>query len=209
MTKGSSGPLSSGLSPFLSEQQDPALIEQVHTKVTDILTSGEDVLYMAVQQKPLLNVFPNAVVLTTRRFIIYRPALFGRVRFEDYIWLDLHDAKLREDIVGATISMKTVSGASFFVDYLPKVQARRLYSIAQEMEEKVREERRLRDLQDKRAAAGGVVVHGGTTSPPTAALPVPAEDPVQKLKQLKSMLDAGLITEAEYDSKKAEILSRL
>ena len=34
-------------------------------------------------------------------------------------------------------------------------------------------------------------------------------DPVSKLEQLKSMLDRGLITEAEYGAKKAEILATM
>lgn len=44
---------------------------------------------------------------------------------------------------------------------------------------------------------------------PAAPAPAPAasEDAKQKLTQLKEMLDEGLITEAEYEAKKAEILS--
>lgn len=37
----------------------------------------------------------------------------------------------------------------------------------------------------------------------------PAEDPMEVLGKLKKMLDAGLIEQAEYDAKKAEILSRM
>ncbi|HUV95700.1 MAG TPA: SPFH domain-containing protein [Anaerolineae bacterium] len=36
-----------------------------------------------------------------------------------------------------------------------------------------------------------------------------AEDPLATLKKLKGMLDAGLITQSEYDAKKADILSRM
>ena len=40
------------------------------------------------------------------------------------------------------------------------------------------------------------------------AVPTPvAEDPMEKLEKLKAMMDKGLITEAEYDAKKAQILS--
>jgi membrane protease subunit (stomatin/prohibitin family) len=39
--------------------------------------------------------------------------------------------------------------------------------------------------------------------------PVPKEDPVETLKKLKTMLDAELITQAEYDQKKADILGRM
>ena len=39
--------------------------------------------------------------------------------------------------------------------------------------------------------------------------PQPADDPLQKMKQLKGMLDAGLITESEYNTKKADLLSKM
>lgn len=35
------------------------------------------------------------------------------------------------------------------------------------------------------------------------------EDPMEVLGKLKKMLDAGLIEQAEYDAKKADILSRM
>ncbi|MFH1708964.1 MAG: SPFH domain-containing protein [Planctomycetota bacterium] len=37
----------------------------------------------------------------------------------------------------------------------------------------------------------------------------PANDPMAKLQKLQQMLDGGLITAAEYDAKKKEILSRM
>ena len=35
------------------------------------------------------------------------------------------------------------------------------------------------------------------------------EDPIEKLAKLKKMLDAGLITQADFDSKKTEILGSI
>ncbi len=43
--------------------------------------------------------------------------------------------------------------------------------------------------------------------PPKALMP--RESPMRKLKQLKRMMEVGLITEADYEAKKAEILSRM
>jgi len=37
----------------------------------------------------------------------------------------------------------------------------------------------------------------------------PKEDPMEQLAKLKKMVEAGLITEEEYNTKKAEILSRM
>lgn len=192
---------------FTNEEQDPGVVKGVVERVQQIITSDEKILYIAVQRKPLLNLAPDCVVLTNRRFIIYRPSLLGRVSFEDFPWRDLRDAKLQENLIGSTLSMKTTSDRAVSVDHLPKIQARRLYSFSQEMEERVREERRARDLEDKRAAAGGVVLSGmqagGSPYAPST------NDPAQRLKALKEMYDAGLITAGEYEGKRAEIISKM
>lgn len=201
------GQSASFLKKFLNEEQDPIIVRQVHSKVSEILTKDEEIIYIAVQNKPVVNISPDSVVLTNRRFIIYKPKVLGRVVFTDYIWRDLRDAKLKEGILGATLTMLTVHNRQFAIEYLPKSQARKLYSIAQEMEEYVRDERRTRTMEEKRAASGGVYLQNPT---PVQQGQTPAEDdPLQVLKKLKDMLDAELITEEEYNSKKSEILSKL
>ena len=41
---------------------------------------------------------------------------------------------------------------------------------------------------------------------PEAAAPAAAEDPVAKLKQAKELLDAGVLTQEEFDAMKAKYL---
>jgi hypothetical protein len=96
-----------------------------------------------------------------------------------------------------------MSGRCVEVDSLPKAQARKLYQFGQEMEEQVHHQRRQRELEDKRAAAGGI--HLGAGGFPGA---VPNDDPMQKLQQLKALHEQGLISATEYEAKRADILSR-
>lgn len=195
-----------------AEQQDPTVVAAIVDRVQQILSSSEEILYVAVQQKPVINWFPDSVVLTTRRVILYRPKMLGRVDFQDFIWRDLRDVHLSENIIGSTITLKTVNGQSIALDYLPKAQSRVAYGIAQEREEDVFEERRTRDMEEKRAASGGVFIQNQIpTIPPTSSAPVASQavDPFQKLQQLKQMLDAGLIEAAEFDRKKTEILASM
>lgn len=196
------------LRQLTNEEQDPVVVETMLDRVQQILTTGETVIYVAVQKKPVVNLAPECVVLTNRRFIVYRAKLLGQVSFEDHPWRDLQDVKLGENFLGATLTFVRVSGAAVVVDHLPKAQARRLYAHAQEMEERVREERRERELEDKRAAAGGVVL-SGLTGGGAAAPATPASDPVQRLKTLKEMHDAGLITAGEFEAKRAEIIAKM
>lgn len=182
----------------------------IREKVAQILTKDESITAVSTQKKPILNWTPDSAVLTNRRFIIYRPRVFNRVTFDDYIWRDLQDAKLVEGIFGATLLMKTATGRTISLDYLPKNEARGLYAIAQEMEEKVREERRIREMEETRAAAGGVVVQSPKEQVAVgSAVGRNSEDPMQKLAKLKGMLDAGLVSSEEYDNKKSDILSRM
>ena len=46
-------------------------------------------------------------------------------------------------------------------------------------------------------------------APPAAPPAVAADDPQARLGKLKALLDKGLVTQADYDSAKAEILKKL
>lgn len=197
------------LKNFLNEQQDPKAVEKIFGKVKDLLTTGEEVEYIAVQKKPAVNLSPDCVALTTKRIIFCRPKNLGlSMEFQDYIWKDVADCHMKEEIFGAEFKVKSVKGNVSSIDYLPKAQARKLYQIAQGKEEEQREIRRQRDLEEKRAAAGGVTVTA-TMPNQTADNNIKQDDPMIALQKLKTLLDNGLVTQQEFDTKKAEIISRL
>jgi len=200
----------SWLSKLIVDNQPPDVVTKVAEKVREILIEGEELTYVAIQQKPVVNWMPDCIALTDKRFIFYRPKVFGRVDFEDYIWRELHDANLSENIIGSTFTVMTAAGKKLSMDYLPKSQARAIYRIAQAFEERSLEERRNRDMEEKRAAAGGVVVHANPgPASPNEPVAIEHSDPMQKLRDLKNMADEGLISAEEYEAKKAEILSQM
>jgi len=58
-----------------------------------------------------------------------------------------------------------------------------------------------------RARITGTSSHASV--PMSQQIETQADDPVKKLKQIKDMLDAGLIDQTEYDAKKKELLLRM
>lgn len=196
------------INDLITDEQDPKVIEKVLPKVQDFCTSTEEIKYIAVQKKTLgINFSPDCIALTNKRVIIIRPKSFGlSMDFKDYSWMNISDIHMKEGMLSATITVKTLSGESDSMDDIPKAQARKLYRFGQEMEETKKEERRQRDLEDKRATAGGGIV---INTPAAAAPAVPVEDPMEKLTKLKSMLDMGIITQEEFEAKKADILSKM
>ena len=198
----------SAFAKLLNENQNPQAVEKLMSKISGLLTADEEVQYIAVQKKPVLNTSPDCVALTNKRVIFCRPKNFGlSMEFKDHQWKDVVDIHIKENMLGADFSIKTSKGSDV-MDYLPKDQARKLYQFGQGKEEEARDYRRQRDLEDKRAAAGGgiVVNAGGMAAAPVAASPA-ADDPMEKLKKLKMMLDNELLTPAEYNERRNVILA--
>ncbi|GAA4906870.1 PH domain-containing protein [Mucilaginibacter defluvii] len=216
---------------YLNDQQDAAAVEKVYTRLVDLLTTGEEILYIAVQKKPLVNLFPDCIALTNKRVLFFTPANLGlSIKFIDFVWKDIVDVYTKEEIIGAVFTVKTVNGAEMGVDYLPKVQARKLYQYSQERKEAEREARRLRELEEKRAESGSVNIDNPghvAIQPPVPAPVAPAPEPIlvpepvkeepvakpdeltEKLKKLKMLFDNSLISQEEYNQKKLELLKDL
>ncbi|MFC7347628.1 PH domain-containing protein [Chryseobacterium zhengzhouense] len=205
------------LKSFLNEEQDPKAVEKLLERIKGLLTSQETVEYIAVQKKPALNLSPDCIALTNRRIIFCRSKNFGlSMDFQDYSWVDIADCHIKEGILGATFMMRTTKNFSNMMDYLPKTQARKLYQFAQEIEEQMRNVRREKELETKRASAGGVTVNNATpiiTQPQHFQQQKPSlienEDPFALLQKLKSLMESGIISPEEFENKKNEILSRV
>jgi len=214
---------------FLHEDQDPKAVEKVYKRLIDLLTTGEEIIYIAVQKKPLVNLLPDCIAITNKRVLFFTPANLGlSIKFVDFVWKDIVDVHTKEEIIGAIFSVRTTNGAEMGVDYLPKVQARKLYQYAQERKEAEREARRLRELEDKRAQSGSVqfetpsqpvaaaAVQAPAQPTPVVEAPKPAaasaeviksDELTEKLKKLKTLFENGLISQEEYNHKKLDLLS--
>jgi len=199
---------------FLNEDQDPKAVEKITEKVNDLLTNGETVEYIAVQNKPAINISPDSIVLTNKRILFFRSKSFGLITdFQDYLWKDVAESHISEVILGSTFKMTAVSGFIETIDYIPKSQARKLYQYAQSKEEEMIEYRREKELEEKRATAGGFTINTqnekSEEQKPIEQPQVPAEAPMETLMKLKAFLDNDLISLEDYEAKKKEILGRM
>jgi len=128
---------------FLNEEQDPKAIEKITSKLNDLLMRGEEIGYIGVQKKPAITVFPDSIVLTNKRIILCKPKNLGlSMDFTDYAWEDIAGTFVKENILGSefSFSTKTDIGSAQFgaasgqvsIDYIPKTQARKIYTFAKE-----------------------------------------------------------------------------
>ena len=121
------------LKKILNEDQDPKAIEKITSKLENLLMSNEEIGYIAVQKKPAVTILPDSIVVTNKRIILCKPKNLGlSMEFVDYDWDDIAASFVKEGILGAEFTFSTKSDLTHTVDYLPKNQARKLYTFAKE-----------------------------------------------------------------------------
>nr|WP_315170925.1 PH domain-containing protein [uncultured Flavobacterium sp.] len=218
---------------FLNEEQDPKAIEKVTAKLNDILMKNEEVGYIAVQKKPALTVLPDSIVLTNKRIIICQPKNLGlSMHFIDYTWDEVDGAFVKENILGSEFTFSTKTELQVTIDYIPKIQARKIYTFAKEQldilkngnatsaiamesipEAEIVEEVETEEVTNFAEIMPATTTHEASFSieaePVASNVGLNQEELFAKLQNYKKLLDNGLILQGEYDAFKKEILSQM
>jgi hypothetical protein len=185
--------------------------------LNSVLVAGETLDAWAIQRR-LFAITKRRILIaaTSGRFIQIKRGLLGGFDMTDFRWQDLGDAKIKVGIFGADIFMKIYGSTDLAISkdanqvlVLPgfrKEQAEQIYRLAQAQDQSWREKRRIRELEELRAKSGGVIIGNNSGNPKSANV---SEDASAKLEQAKQMLEKKLITDSEYESIKARIISGL
>jgi hypothetical protein len=129
---------------FLLDEQDPKAIDKVLGKLTDMLSSNEELLYIAVQKKPAVNLLPDCIAVSNKRIFYCEPGNLGiTMNFKDISWKSIHEVAFKEELFGAKFTCTPVQGVPLVTDFIPKVQARKLYQVASEQLELYKEQQLL------------------------------------------------------------------
>jgi hypothetical protein len=160
----------------------------VPKQIFDNLMTGEEIICelspdnWAITHQNVLY----GIVLTNKRIIFYTRKIFG-IDLKDFSWHDLRKINMKENMLFSNeIVFEMKDNYIYPIVNRDKDRIGKLYSLAIEFKTKANEPQAI--LKQR---------------------PAPTDDPVQTLKKLKDLLDANLINQSEYDSKKADILSRM
>jgi hypothetical protein len=207
---------------FLIDEQDPKVIEKILPKLHDLLSNNEELIYVAVQKRPAVNLMPDCIAVSDKRIFYCMPANLGlTMNFKDITWKGIKEVSFKEEFFGAKFICVPQQGENIITEYIPKVQARKLYQAANEQIDKLiaLQAEQLEEQQKPRAAVfespleieEAEVVDTLEIAPPhpspiTQLVEEPEDETTLKLRKLKSLYDKQLITQPEYEAKKAAIL---
>ena len=182
-----------------------------------VLIAGESIDAWAIQRRMFAVAHRRVMVAATSgRLIILTRPLLGGFELVTVRWQDLEEVTLRVGLFGADLGIRAgkatdlaslASPGAQRVDLkgLRKAQAQAVYRICQAQDQAWREKRRVRELEELRARSGGIQVMAG--APLSAGTAAAGDDAVRRLQEAKRLLDARLITDAEYEAIKAKIVA--
>jgi len=125
--------MATGFLEFTRDEQDPKAVERVFNRINDLLSKEEEILYIAIQKRPAVSLLPDSVVCTTRRIFINSPGNLGlTMNYLEFMWKEVSDVTMKEEIFGAKITVILKTGNELTVDFIPKLQARRVYRVSRE-----------------------------------------------------------------------------
>lgn len=207
---------------YLTDEQDPKTAEKILGKLQDMLTSGEAIVYLSIQKKPAVTLIPDCIAVTNKRMIFCLPGNLGlTTNFVTFTWSDIKEVSFKEEFFGSKFITVPQKGENLAIDYIPKIQARKLYQFCNEQLEKQKELDKKQEFVDRKpviTADNYEENFSSYTDIKEEEVPfLSASEPLEevedevtlKLKKLKSLFEKQLITQEEYESKKADILSSL
>jgi hypothetical protein len=205
--------------PAISDPQEPGL-ESTFATLRGLLTSGETLEAWAVQHRLFALTHRRVcVAATSGRFLSLTRRLLGGYDSADIRWQDLKETRISAGILTADLTLIAQASSDLNLGSevnrvwtfagLRKDQAQAMYRICQQHDQVWREKRRIRDLEELRAKSGGVQIGGGQSAYAGADSAGTESEPARRLRQAREMLDAKLISDSEFESIKAKIVSGL
>jgi len=203
------------LKKFLNEEQDPKAIEKITSKLNDLLMKNLE------------------------RIIICQPKNLGlSMNFTDFTWDEIEGTFVKENILGSEFSFSTKTQIQASIDYIPKIQARKIFTFAKEQldllknpatnstedikiqvpefsPEEIVEEVETEEVVSFAEIMPAVsnyaepMVENTSSSTEKLTSDLSQDELFAKLQNYKKLLDNGLILQGEYDAFKKEILSMM
>jgi len=184
-----------------------------------LLTAGETLEAWAAQHRLYALTHRRVcIAATSGRFISLSRRLLGGYESTDIRWQDLKETHIRAGIIAADLTLVAQASSDLNIGSevnrvwtfagLHKEQAQAMYRICQQHDQVWREKRRVRELEELRAKSGGVQISGAGPAAGTDAAGAESE-PARRLRQAREMLEAKLISDSEFESIKAKIVSGL
>lgn len=198
---------------YSGDGQDPKVIQKVLGKLREILPPDERIDYVAIQKKPGLNMFPDAIVLASQHVYLCEQTKMGLdIMVETLPWESLHPIELVPENQSYTIRVNPkYLDTIFILEYIPFQQGEKIRAILERRAQQSKmaspaPEPNLPPLPAKIKKETVVELEVVLPDPDPESIPLasiqpePQADP--RISRLESLYYRQLITKQEFEDRK-------
>ena len=177
-----------------------------------LLMKNEKIIAKGIDMRPFaLFTRRKLIGVTDSRIILMIRPLLGGFNMIDIQWKDLRDVRLGQNMLpktfGSRISFYHSLKMQDFSSNIDFHAASKMYQIAQKEEQSWEEKRRIRKIEETRAAAGGTYVTTGASADKENNNTSSMDYVMNEITKAKKMLDEGIISDAEFEELKSKIIN--
>jgi hypothetical protein len=165
---------------------------EIPDDIRRLLQSNEEILLSTQQARSPSLVNPNAVFVTTRGVIVQKPnTLALRKNIEHYEFVDIVNVQLRRGIIRSGIILKMIFLSDYVeIDNFPNEVGEKIFKLVED----------------------GISGRLTSRQPGEEVIKKPnvlQQEIIDKIKELSKLKDQGILSDMEFQSKKAELLETL
>lgn len=188
---------------------------EIPPEVTENLYPGEKVLY-SVKKKLYTEFKPKYLVVTDRRVIYLDQKILKRYEIVDVPYEKLEFVHFKKGKIGAKFVIRSEEGVEIELTWMEKDEAEGAMEAIRDALNVIAVEPV--SIQKKKGLLGFELMISKPKEVVTRVLPMTQvverkvskkEDPVEKLKKLKELYDAGIISMEEFEEEKRKLLDQL
>ncbi len=161
---------------------------KVPDDISKILQPGENVLLAAQQARSTNLINPDTIFVTTHRLMIRKPTSLGLGKnIEDYHFTDIANVKIHKGIVRSSISLKVrFLSDNLEIDNISKEAGDKMVQLIQQG-----------------------IAETVNPAPSETKISPTQQDIIDKIKELATLKDQGILSDDEFKTKKSQLLERL
>lgn len=191
------------------------IMAEIPKEITENLYPGEKVLY-SVKKKLYTEMKPKFLVVTDRRVIYLDQKILGRYDLVDVPYEKLEFVHFKKGKIGAKFTIRSEEGTELTLTWMERGEAEKAMEAIRDALNAIAVEPV--SIQKKKGLLGVELTLSKPKEVVTRALPMTQvveraplqkEDPIEKLKKLKELYEAGVISKEEFEEKKRKLLDQI
>ncbi len=188
---------------------------EIPEELSENLYPGETVLY-SVKKKLYTEMKPKFLIVTDRRVIYLDQKILRRYDLVDIPYEKLEFVHFKRGKIGAKFLIRSEEGKEITLTWMEKDEAEKAIGAIRDALNAIAVEPV--SIQKKKGLLGVELQLSKPKEVITRALPmtqvvertsVQKEDPIEKLKKLKELYEAGVISREEFEEKKRKLLDQI